>query len=475
MKPLTIDELRQAVRGRWLRSPNEPSVGGVSTDTRTARAGDLLFALRGERFDAHDYLPQAEQAGCAAAVVARDAPQLAERTDGQMGLLLVGDPLQALGELAAFYRGLTAATVVAVTGSNGKTTVKRMIDHILSRRLVGRCSPRSYNNAVGVPLTLLGIEPADEYAVCEIGTNAPGEVASLGGLVRPDVAVVTSVSAAHTEKLGDVDRVAVEKASLLGCVSPGGLAVVWSDSPPLQRAVGLVDGAPRVVRFGRSDEAELRLTDYRPTGAGQRFEVNGRLWVELPVPGRHNAVNALAALAVARRFGFELDAAGAALADFSGVEMRLQRVAAGAVTILDDAYNANPASVLAAADVLSETPARRRVAVIADMLELGDRSAEMHRRTGRDLAARELDLLIGVGELGRYVTEGAHQAGATAECVADAERAATEIPPRLRAGDVVLVKGSRGMRMERVVAAVRRAFDESPGPVEARAEEDAAS
>ncbi len=474
MKPLTAEEIREALRGRWLRPPSEGSVRDVSTDTRTATGGEVYFALRGERFDGHDYLARAEEAGCVAAVVARDADQLASLPEeGPMGLLVVPDTRRALGELASYYREMTSATVVAVTGSNGKTTVKRMIDHVLGKHLAGRCSPKSFNNDIGVPMTLLSVEPGDDYVICEVGTSAPGEIAALGSLIRPHVAVVTSVAAAHTEKLGNVDRVAVEKASLLSCLVPGGMGILLGDAEPLRRAAGLaLDPATngtgrRLVRFGRSEHVDLRLTGREPSPNGQRIQINDRLWADLPVPGEHNALNALAAIAAVQRFGLTQDAAAAALADFPGVPMRLQSMSHEGVAIINDAYNANPASVAAALEVLAETPASRRIAVLGDMLELGDRAKELHRQAGREAAGRGVDLLIGVGALGRYIAEGAKDAGAAAECIDEVTALARELPARLRQGDAVLVKGSRGMAMERVVQAVcdARAKDEKPaGP-----------
>jgi UDP-N-acetylmuramoyl-tripeptide--D-alanyl-D-alanine ligase len=459
-----MDELRRAVRGRWVRPPAADFVRGVATDTRNARPGELFFALRGQRLDGHAFLPEAASAGCAAAVVCDDAAALRQAAAapgkageaGGMGLLATADSLRALSDLAAFYRRSIPARVVAVTGSNGKTTVARMIAHVLSRRLTGSCAPKSFNNAVGVPLTLLAAEAADEYVVCEIGTNAPGEVAALGRVACPDVAVVTSVGPSHVAGLGTLEQVAAEKASLLGCLPRDGPAVVWADSDPLAEAVA----ARRrpVTWFGASERADLRLTRYQPRRWAQRFEVNARLWVELPVPGRHNALNALAAMAAARHFGFEEAEAAAALADFTPVEMRLERVPAGAVTIVNDAYNANPSSVAAAAEVLAGCEASRRVAVLGDMLELGDRARELHLRTGREVAAAGIDLLIGVGALGRYIAMGAAEAGCETGVFDSVEEAGRRVPALLRGGDVVLIKGSRATAMERLIEPIQRAF-----------------
>ena len=457
MKAFTPNEARLAVHGRWLSQGADVTFEGVTTDSRSARPGELFVAIKGPSFDGHDYLMAAAKAGCIAAIVDRDAALTQDVKDIYGGGLIgVENTVVGLGELAAFYRQQLPVTVVAVTGSNGKTTVKRMIDHILSRRLSGSGSPKSFNNAIGVPLTLLSVEPAHDYVVCEIGTNAPGEVLQLGKIAQPNLAVITSVGPAHLEGLGSVERVAVEKASLLASLGRNGLAVICGDQQALERAIVSYDC--RKIRFGESDDCELRLTACESTPNGQRFQINERQWVELPIPGKHNASNALAAIAVAQRFGFDQAEAAEALADFAPAEMRLQRETIGKVTVINDAYNANPASVVAAASVLAETPAKRRVMILGDMKELGDQAERLHRELGAQLARGPMDLLIGVGALGRYIAQGAAEAGVEAlqhESVADTER---ELISLLTSGDVVLIKGSRAMAMERLIEPIRQAF-----------------
>jgi len=463
MRVLSLEEVREAIGGRWLSEGEPTTVRAVTIDTRTARPGELFIAIRGKRLDGHAFLGAAAQAGCPAAVIQRDGeprPEVARSFPG--GLIAVRDTIRALGQLAAAHRRLAPAAVVAVTGSNGKTTVKRMIHHILSRSLAGTCSPKSFNNEIGVPLTLLGASGGDDYVVCEIGSSAPGEIAQLTQMAEPDVAVITSVAETHLEKLGSVQRVAAEKASVLGGLRADGLAVVWADPNPsgLDKAIGPYDR--RVVRFGQSEEADLRLTGYEPHGPGQRFQLNGRLWIDLPLPGRHNALNALAAIAVAQRFGVAQDEAGAALADLPGAEMRLQWIECGRVTVLNDAYNANPASMLAAADVLSETAASRRVLIAGDMLELGQAAGDLHVRVGEQIARRRVDLLIGVGPLGRCIAKGAAAAVST-EAFDTVDEAVRRAGGLLREGDVVLIKGSRGVRMERLIEPIRKAFARDEG------------
>jgi len=483
MKPLTLDEVRQAIHGYRLAAGSPVTVSTLSTDTRTAAPGDLFVAIRGRNFDGHVFLPQAAQAGCVAAVVHLDGeprPEVARRFRG--GVIGVPDTVKALGDLAGRQRATMRAVVVGVTGSNGKTTVKRMIDHILSKRLRGACSPKSFNNQIGVPLTLLEADGGEDYVVCELGTNAPGEIAALTAIARPNVAVITSVSHTHLAGLGSLDKVIAEKASILARMPGDALAVVWADNPTLVRlagsympAAGKQAGGRRMVTFGQADGADLRMTGYQSTGRGQRFQINGREWVELGLPGRHNASNALAAIAVARRFGFSREDAAAALADFKGVAMRLEwmdlptgarppaagrpdQAGLGGITLINDAYNANPASMLAAAQVLSDVAARRRVLVAGDMGELGEQAEELHLGTGRQIADTRVDLLIGVGPLGRYIAEGAARAGLETAEFDTIEAAGEALARTLQPGDAVLIKASRAARMERIVDYIKAAW-----------------
>jgi len=461
MRAMTPAEIAQAVGGRLVNPPGRPAapvrITAVSTDSRTAGAGELFFAIRGANFDGHAFLPQAAAVGCAAAVVSAEAgvsEDLAASFPG--GLIVVDDTIAALGRLAARQRRASGAKVIAVTGSNGKTTVKMMIHHILSRRLAGSAGPKSFNNNIGVPLTLLAVSDGDDYVVCEIGTNSPGEVGSLSRIALPDVAVITSVSATHLEKLGSIEKVAAEKASMLRHLAADGLAVVPADSPTLDKALRGCD--VHLVRFGESGAAEFRLTGYEPVGRGQRLEVNGRAWVELPLPGRHNAVNALAAMAAANHFGVPPAQAAEALRDFTAPEMRLERIELGDVVVINDAYNANPASMIAAADVLAEQPAARRVMIVGDMRELGAAGPLLHMQTGAAIAARRVDLLVCVGPLGRYMGTGAAEGGLRAVVFESRQQAADALAQLVRAGDVVLIKGSRAMEMEQLTESIRSAF-----------------
>ncbi|MBN1553193.1 MAG: UDP-N-acetylmuramoyl-tripeptide--D-alanyl-D-alanine ligase [Phycisphaerae bacterium] len=452
-RALTGNELRQAIRGRWL-SRNEPiPIRGVSIDSRTAQRDDVFVAIRGETFDGHDYLADAARAGCIAAVVdLKRAPTPEILRMFPAGVVGVGDTRDALLDLGGYYRSVIPATIVGVTGSNGKTTVKRMIHHILQTRLTGTCSPKSFNNEIGVPLTLLSAGAGDDYVICEVGASAPGEIMRLARAVKPNIPVITSVAAAHIENMRSIERIAVEKSALLGWMGPRDIAVVNADSPPLEKALKSYER--RLIRFGESPEAQLRLTDYQWDGRKQRFQINQRDWGEMPIPGKHNAVNALAAVAVAARFGFSQEDALAALADFQGVEMRLESIEAGTIRVMNDAYNANPASMLAAAEVLSSMPGKRRVMIVGDMLELGEQSDQYHAAVGEKIAGLKIGCIIAVGDRARALADAAEQAGAKTRAFPTRQDVLEALGELLAPGDVVLLKGSRATGMETLIPVI---------------------
>ncbi|MFW6146569.1 MAG: Mur ligase family protein, partial [Planctomycetota bacterium] len=309
--------------------------------------------------------------------------------------------------------------------------------------------------AIGVPLTLLAAAAGDDYVVCELGSNAPGEIAALSRIAAPSLAVITAVGAGHLEALGSLEGVAVEKAAILTALADRGVAVVHADSAPLRRA--LVPYDARFIRFGTADDAELRLTDWETDGLTQRLQINDHWWVDLPVPGRHNAFNALAALAVALRFGFDETAAAAALVDFTMPAMRTEAARIGPVVLVNDAYNANPTSMAAALAVLADLNVRRRVLVVGDMLELGTAAEHLHHELGGQIARGSVDRLITVGALGRRIADGARAGGLADDGIRSydtAAAAAAEVGDWLAGGDGVLVKASRDVGAECIARAV---------------------
>ena len=465
------ENIRRVTAGRWLQRsaggvPQEPT--GVSTDSRSIRRGQVFIALRGERFDGHDYLGAAAEAGAAMLIVDREAAGNACAAP-HADVLLVEDAYAALRRLAAAYRRTLHATVVAVTGSVGKTTTKQLIHAVLATRMTGTASPKSYNNHIGVPLTLLNAAPADRYVIVEVGTSGPGEIAALAQIVEPDVAVITHIGTAHLERLGSKAAIAAEKASLLRHLREGGLAVVNGDARELDahlRAVG------RLIRYGWGEANDLRLTACDADDAGVRFTVNGRADFALSMLGEHNAVNALAAVAVGRHLNLsdEQIAAGLRRAKPEAMRLNLKRFGAGdrRLTVIDDAYNANPDSMAAAIGVLGRlaTEGGRRVAVLGDMAELGEQAAELHRELGRQLGATDIDRAVLIGPLMLYAAEALQRAWPVDRVHAIAawsDATADEVAALIEAGDTVLIKASRAAGLERLLPAIAGRFDQAGG------------
>jgi UDP-N-acetylmuramoyl-tripeptide--D-alanyl-D-alanine ligase len=451
LKALTLNEVVEAMRGRTAVTPPVLNVSGVSTDSRTVRPGHLFFAIKGERFDGHDFVKDAFEHGATAAVVSRR-----ELFDAGLGrpIIWVRDTVQALGALASYHRDQIAATVIAVTGSNGKTTTREMIHHLLSGRFRGSQAPKSYNNQIGVPLTLLSAGSCDEFLVVELGSNRHGEIQALAKAARPDIGVIVSIGPAHLEGFGNITAVMREKTSLLKEIRPGGLAVLNTDclkaGPDLPEHTHL-----KVISFGESPGADVRLTEFEQNQEGIRFQYNGRFDVSASIPGRHNAVNALAAVVVAKRFGMSDDDIAERLRTFRLPEMRLQRIGLGDVEVILDAYNANPSSVAAALDVLDAMQSgRRHVLVIGDMAELGAESEALHRSVGRRISTARVDVLVTVGRRSEAIAEECKGCMPT-HTYEDTTAASEALDEWLKPGDLVMIKGSRTMMLETIVDKLR--------------------
>ncbi|MBM4108338.1 MAG: UDP-N-acetylmuramoyl-tripeptide--D-alanyl-D-alanine ligase [Phycisphaerae bacterium] len=474
MSHWTLDAIKAVIGGTWLARPESPPgpVHGACVDSRACGPGQVFFALRGERADGHSFLPDAAAAGAALAVVTSPEalPEGWRARIGPMAVLHTPDSGAALLRLAAAHRRrLDSTRVIAVGGSNGKTTTVRLLSAVLGSTLRGSASIKSFNNAVGVPLTILGANRSHQYLVCEVGTNAPGEIAPLAQVIAPDLAVITSVGREHLEGLATLAGVAAEEASLLGGLVPGGLAVlpagVEALAGPARKRLAQVAGATAVT-FGFGEDADLRVTDCaherREGGVCLRFRVNAREWYDVPLAGRHNALNATAALAVARRLGVAPDAAREGLRRVEPAELRMQvarvPVLGGRVEVFNDAYNANPESMLAALETFAELAggSTRRVAILGDMLELGDAAPDLHREIGEAIAAGDrADLVVTVGPLAGFIAERLSRSWPAERIVPIEDPAHAPSAARLlRAGDAVLLKGSRRMALERVAAAL---------------------
>lgn len=458
------DQVRATVAGVWLtRHDDLPPATGVSTDTRTLRPGEVFVAIRGERTDGHRHLGDAARAGARMAVVEGAA---ADEACG-LPLVRVADTRAALLRLGAVYRQTLHTTrVVGVAGSNGKTTTVRLIHAVLSSSLRGVCPPKSYNNDIGVPLTILSARRSDRFLICEIGTNAPGEVAPLARAVQPDLAILTSIGREHLEGLGSLRGVAQEEAALLAEVRPGGLAVIPADATALR---DFIPPGLKTLTFGFAPDAGLRVSGVETGPEGTRFILNRREEWRVPLPGAHNALNAAAAIAAGRFFGLDPGTIAAALASASGAEMRMQRIRVGGIDVYNDAYNANPDSMLAGIATLAALgraePARRRVAVLGDMLELGDAGPDLHREIADAILSHAAaDTVVAIGPLMEHLAARLRREWPDSRIAwlsdLDGPRLA-EAAALLRPGDIALLKGSRRMALERLVKHLLTAEDHS--------------
>jgi UDP-N-acetylmuramoyl-tripeptide--D-alanyl-D-alanine ligase len=469
---LNLQEVARAIGAGSHPPPLQ--VAGWSVDTRTQNPGDVYFALRGPNHDGHDFLQAAIEKGAAAVVVGQasrpvqvgqalspaNPPGGSElRSDWQAEAcptLIVPDTGRALQDLAAWARQKWGGPIVAVTGSAGKTTTKDAIAHLLETTfpVVGKTNG-NFNNHVGVPLSLLRLPDACRVGVIEIGMNHAGEIRQLAAIAKPDIGVVTNVGYAHVEFFDSIEGIAAAKQELIEGLPPDGVAVLNADDPRVSRFGEAHPG--RSVTFGFSEAADVRAELVEYGAAGSRFRALG-VDFESPMPGRHAVMNLLAAIAVAHVFGIAAERLRPAVATFTVGNMRGQRTLHNGIVIWNDCYNSNPEAAQAMLDVLVETPAVRRIAVLGEMLELGLSSDELHRLVGQYAGqyagrydGRRVDLLIGVGGAARVMVEAARQAGVEAEFFEDPAEAGERARQVARPGDAVLFKGSRGVKVEKAL------------------------
>lgn len=452
MKLLGIDEIIAAMGGRPLGSPPTGAVGEVCIDSRKVVERCVFFAIKGEQHDGHDFVQDALSAGALAAVcsdVGKLPPSL--QRDGR--IISVSDTTEALGKLAAWYRKQLAAQVIAVVGSNGKTTTKDILTTVLSTRRRGRGAAASFNNAIGVPLTLLSAEASDEFVVVEIGTNHPGEILALGRIVRPNIAVITSIGEEHLEFFETVDGVAKEELSILTCLRDRGFVAISEDAARFAAPEELK--ARGAVIYGTSPECHLRAENLTCDAGGQCFQLNGRREFRVPLLGPHNAINAMAAIAVGTRLRMSEDEIAAGLAEVKPAKMRLESSMCGDITLINDAYNANPASVRAALAVLDEFDSvQRKVLILGDLRELGAASEREHTAVGREAGRSTAQIIIAAGAFARFIADGAVSAAGTTKRVYAFQSLAAlqeKLDTLIEPGDLVLLKASRGGRFEQLV------------------------
>jgi UDP-N-acetylmuramoyl-tripeptide--D-alanyl-D-alanine ligase len=459
---LGADDLVRLTGGRLLARSDRP-IRGAAVDSRTVSPGQVFVALPGERTDGHAFVAEAIAAGASALIVTRPVADPAAL--GDVTIIRVADAQAALGAIASGWRRRFDPLVVGVTGSIAKTSTKEAVATVLGSRLRTLRSEGNQNNEIGVPLTLMRLGPEHEAAVLEMGMYVGGEIADLARMARPRIGVVTAVQPVHLSRIGSIEAIEAAKGELVEALPLDGAAVLNGDDPVVRRMEARTQA--RSVTYGFAADADVRADAVTSAGLeGMRFvlHVDGLSRpVAIPTLGRLSVHNALAAVAVGRVAGLSIDDIVAALSLGWSAAHRIELIRLGGVTLVDDTYNASPRSMIAALDLLAGLPGRR-AAVLGEMLELGEAADEGHRAVG-EAAGQTLDWVVVVGDGAAAIAEAAIAAGldpARVVRVRDAERALEAVAPRLRDGDVVLLKASRGIELDRVVAGLRRELGEGP-------------
>jgi UDP-N-acetylmuramoyl-tripeptide--D-alanyl-D-alanine ligase len=460
LKLLQIAEYLKVAAAELEPNFNRDTIAtGFSIDSRTINAGEVFFAVKGERFDGHDFVPQAFEKGAVAAVVSKNRlDTIKDRRTGTLAqptslVFPVDDTLLALQLLAQAVRRQWAKTLIGVTGSAGKTTTKEAIAHVLATKFRVHKSEGNFNNHFGLPLMLLKLEPGHDCAVVEMGMSHSGEITALAQSAQPNIGVVTNVAPVHLEFFKDISEIARAKYELVESLPANGTAVLNADDQYVSQFGRDFKG--KVVTYGNALTANVRAEHVQARGQqGSEFEVvaaGRRANAALPLVGAHNIHNALAAVAVALEQGISLPTAVEALAELRPADKRGQVVRIGNITVINDCYNSNPKALNAMVDALANMPANRRIVVAGEMLELGPMGESMHADSGRYMAERKVDLVLGVRGLAEHLVSAANKAGVRAEFVPSAEQAGEWLAREARDGDVVLLKASRGVKLEKAL------------------------
>jgi UDP-N-acetylmuramoyl-tripeptide--D-alanyl-D-alanine ligase len=430
--------------------PADDIAEGYSIDSRTIGKGELFFAVKGERFDGHDFVSAALERGATAAVVRQDQWHRYSWTER---VLVVDDTLLALQALATAVRKLWGKPLIGITGSAGKTTTKEAVAHVLSSRFRVLKSEGNFNNHFGLPLMLLKLEPEHDLAVIEMGMSHAGEIRALAKIAQPEIGVVTNVAPVHLEFFDSIAGIARAKYELIESLPANGTAVLNADDEYVSQFGRDFKG--KVLTFGIKQQAAIRGENIQSQGTeGSSFDVvtaNERQPVRLQLVGEHNILNALAAIAVGVSQGMKLSDTVSALATLAPGDKRGQVLQLGNITVVNDCYNSNPKALAAMIDALAGMKASRRIVVAGEMLELGPTAEQMHHDAGRHAGTRKIDLLLGVRGLAKAMVEGARDAGTQAEFVATPEEAGEWLARETRDGDVVLLKASRGVKLEKAL------------------------
>ena len=448
----TIKEIAEATGGEILRGSSEEMICRVVHDSRKAQAGDLFFAITGETHDGHTFIPQVAENGCRAIVIS-DPGKLPCELPPDMNIIVTGDTRTALQDLAGYYLADIGATVIGVTGSTGKTSTKDMMYCVASQRYKTGKTEGNFNNDIGMPLTILGFDEDTEVAVLEMGMDHFGEIDLLAKIARPSIGLITNIGISHMENLGSREGIMKAKMEITNYFTPDDTLII-STGQDLLRKENIKEnfGGPyQIIATGTEEENDYVIRDIQNEGDGLTFllEKDGRTHsFYLPVPGRHNALNAALTVAAGDRLGIDMETAAAGLQKLVLTKGRLTVKNSGGLKIIDDTYNASPDSVKGAVDVLVSSQKDVKIAVLGDMYELGEDTEKWHRRVGEYAAGCDVDRIIAVGEIAKSIAEGAGKKGVWFKTKEELMRDIGQWIPEQAA---VLVKGSRGMKMEEIV------------------------
>jgi len=451
MTTWTLRQIIEATGGQLVRGQPDVSVRGLGIDSRRLSPGEAFVAIHGKRLDGHHFIEDAAHHGAACLIVSRIP--VSTNGAGSLPMVLVRDTTEALGDLARYHRRRLGVPVIAITGSCGKTTTKELIAHLVGTPGTVLKTTGTQNNQIGVPLTLLRLTPQHQVAVVELGSNHPGEIGYLASIAEPDVAVITNVGPVHLEFFESLIGVLREKISLLDAVSPKGCAVLPGDQLDvcLESSQHLLTTV-RLVTFGSSDRCDIQAMDVQRSAERMCLRLRDQLgqWV-VPLVGYHNVENALAAIACAWAMGVPLSVARERLASFEPVPLRSQVVRCNGLTILNDCYNANPLSFARALETLRDLEVRRKLAIVGDMLELGEYAPSAHQAIGRMAIQLGIDTVLAVGEYANDVVQGVREANSDKVMTyRTVQELIHELPSILQTGDGLLVKGSRRLNLEQV-------------------------
>jgi UDP-N-acetylmuramoyl-tripeptide--D-alanyl-D-alanine ligase len=463
MNSLSILQIAELSGAKLEQGDGKISIERISTDSRTIKKGELFVALRGENFDGHKFVEATAQAGAAGAIVDL---KWNGKIPAKFAIIRAEDTLLAYQNLAANYRKALSIKVLAITGSNGKTSTKDFAASVLGRKFRVTKTQGNFNNHVGLPRTILEATSNDEVAVWEIGMNHPGEVAPLARIAAPNAAIITNIGVAHIEFMGTREAIAKEKGALVESVAAEGTVILNADDP---FSKGIAERTRAHVIFAGTKEGTVRAMDIQQSADGSEFTIiegAHRCRAQLPVPGLHMVQNALLAVAAGRGFGLSLEEAAAGLASAPLTKARLQIKEINGVQFLDDSYNANPDSMKAALQTLVELDTDgKKIAVLGEMRELGTETERGHQEVGEAAAAFGIDHLVGIGEMGAIISRAAEKAGLEKSTVVGSTSEAAELLLEIAApGDLILIKGSRLARMEDVI----EAFAKQSSPESAR-------